>query len=31
LKKYDFNPSYNIVSIVDVKNTTKKVKTKVIA
>ena len=31
LEKYDFSPSYNIISIIDTKNTNKKVKTKVIA
>ncbi len=30
LKKYDFSPSYNIVSIIDIDNPTKEVKTKVI-
>ena len=29
--KYNFNPSYNIVSIIDIENTEKEVKTKVIA
>jgi len=29
--KYNFNPSYNIVSIIDIENTQKEVKTKVIA
>ncbi len=29
--KYNFNPSYNIVSIIDIENTEKQVKTKVIA
>jgi len=31
LKEFDFNPSYNIISIVDTKNTSNQVKTKVIA
>lgn len=31
LKKYDFNPSYNVISIIDTKNPSKEVKTKVIA
>ncbi len=31
LKKYDFNPSYNIISIIDIENTENQVKTKVIA
>ena len=31
LKKYDFNPSYNIISIIDIENTEAEVKTKVIA
>ncbi len=31
MKKFDFNPSYNIISIIDTKNTDKEVKTKVIA
>ena len=31
IKQYDFAPSYNIVSIIDTKNTTTEVKTKVIA
>lgn len=31
LKKYEFNPSYNIISIIDTKNTSEQVKTKVIA
>ena len=31
LKQYDFNPSYNIVSIIDTNHTDKKVETKVIA
>lgn len=31
IKKYDFDPSYNIISIVDTKDTSKEVKTKVIA
>ena len=31
LKKYDFNPSYNIISVINIKDTEKEVKTKVIA
>jgi len=31
LEKYDFSPSYNIISIIDTENTDRKVKTKVIA
>jgi len=31
MKKFDFSPSYNIISIIDTKNTTNEVKTKVIA
>ncbi len=31
MKKYNFNPSYNIISVIDVQNTEKEVKTKVIA
>lgn len=31
MKKFDFNPSYNIISIIDTKNTSNEVKTKVIA
>ena len=31
MKKYSFNPSYNIISIVDINDTEKEVKTKVIA
>ena len=31
LKKYDFSPSYNIISVINIKDTEKKVKTKVIA
>ncbi len=31
LKKYDFHPSYNIISIIDTENTESEVKTKVIA
>lgn len=31
IKKYDFDPSYNIISIIDTKDTSKEVKTKVIA
>ena len=31
LKKFDFNPSYNIISIIDTRDTTQEVKTKVIA
>jgi inhibitor of cysteine peptidase len=31
MKKFNFNPSYNIISIIDTKNTSKEVKTKVIA
>ena len=31
LKKYDFNPSYNIISIIDIEDTEEEVKTKVIA
>jgi uncharacterized secreted protein with C-terminal beta-propeller domain len=31
IKQYDFAPSYNIISIIDTKNTSKEVKTKVIA
>jgi len=31
LKRFDFNPSYNIISIIDTRNTSKEVKTKVIA
>jgi len=31
LKKYDFNPSYNIISIIDTEDTETEVKTKVIA
>ena len=31
LKKYDFLPSYNIISVINIKDTEKKVKTKVIA
>lgn len=31
MKKFDFNPSYNIISIIDTNDTSKEVKTKVIA
>jgi hypothetical protein len=31
LKKYDFNPSYNIINIIDTENTSNSSKTKVIA
>lgn len=31
MKKYNFNPSYNIVSIIDIRDTEKEVETKVIA
>ena len=31
LKKFDFNPSYNIISIIDIEDTENEVKTKVIA
>lgn len=31
MKKFDFNPSYNIISIIDIDNTSEEVKTKVIA
>jgi inhibitor of cysteine peptidase len=31
LKKFDFNPSYNIISIIDTNDTSKEVKTKIIA
>lgn len=31
IKEYDFSPSYNIISIIDTKNTSNEVKTKVIA
>ncbi|MBT3726746.1 hypothetical protein HOF65_00815 [bacterium] len=31
MKKYDFAPSYNIISVIDTEDTSKEVKTKVIA
>jgi uncharacterized secreted protein with C-terminal beta-propeller domain len=31
LKKFDFNPSYNIISIINVEDSSEEVKTKVIA
>ncbi len=31
IKQYDFNPSYNVISVIDTKNTNKKVETTVIA
>jgi hypothetical protein len=31
MKQFEFSPSYNIISIIDTKNTENEVKTKVIA